>query len=180
MSLRIPYTEAERWRLVEQSLRQYEVDINRLWRRLDQLSGMGEGASSGSVDPAIYTPPHGLAGDCPNQYILEHMGNPSGGTSTLKLYGEYQGVTLAAGMTAVIDWDATIEEIQAALETANGYDPEADPVTGFAVIVSEGPLPDNDVKITLPRGVHLQYLTNTLTPASIIRYGKVRSCCGST
>lgn len=118
-----------------------------------------------------------MGGGCPNRYVFEHLGNPTGGTSTIELYGTYRGVALADDMTAVIDWDATNEEIKTALETANGYDPEADPVTGFAVTVSLGPLPNNDVNITLPAGVHLRVITHALTPTSGERYAKIRSCC---
>lgn len=119
-----------------------------------------------------------MGGGCPNRYVFEHLGNPTGGTSTIELYGTYRGVALAEDMTAVIDWDATATEIKTALETANGYDPEADPVTGFAVTVGLGPLPNNDITITMPAGVHVRTIDNDLTPAGIQRYAKVRSCCG--
>lgn len=117
---------------------------------------------------------------CPNRYVFEHLGNPTGGSSTVELYGTYNGVALAAAMTAVIPWDATDTEIKTLLETANGYDPDADPVTGFAVTVVGGPLPNNDITITLPAGVRLRTITaeDALTPTSILRYSRVRSCCG--
>jgi len=111
-------------------------------------------------------------GSCPNRYVFEHLGNPTGGTSTIQLYGTYKGVALAGSMNAVIDWDATNTEIKTALETANGY--AADPLNGFPVTVDLGPLPNNDVTILLPAGVSLRVITNSLTPTSATRYAKVR------
>lgn len=43
----LPAHEAERWRLVEQRLRQYEVDIDRLWRAINQDSVGGRGMDGG-------------------------------------------------------------------------------------------------------------------------------------
>jgi uncharacterized protein YfaP (DUF2135 family) len=114
------------------------------------------------------------SGSCPNRYVLEHLGNPTGGTSTIQLYGTYNGVALAGAMNAVIDWDATNTEIKTALETANGY--TADPLYGFPVIVSHGPLGLNAVTITLPAGVRLRVITDSLTPSTAYPYAS--SCCG--
>lgn len=114
------------------------------------------------------------SGSCPNRYVFEHLKNPTGGTSTIQLYGTYKGVALAADMNAVIDWDATDAEVQTALETANGY--TADPLDGFPVIVSNGPLVFNAVTITLPAGVRLRVIADALTPSTAYPYAS--SCCG--
>ena len=127
-----------------------------------------------------HCPPHWVTfdgGGCPNRYVFEHLFSPSGGTSTVELYGTYKGVALAAAMTAVIPWDAMDSEIKTLLETANGYDPLADPVTGFPVTVSNGPLGLNAVTITLPAGVKLRVTVDALEPSDAYPYAS--SCCGA-
>lgn len=118
---------------------------------------------------------------CPNKYILEILGNPNGGTISLKLMGAYRGIDLSLSEFDV-DYDATAEEIKTAAETSNGYDPEADPVEGFPVTVEGGPLPNNDIVIVLPSGVWIQRQPDALLPeaasgALMARYSKIRRCC---
>lgn len=109
---------------------------------------------------------------CPNKVILSIWGNPVAGTFTLRQSRDVDTDT-------VLEFDATIEEIEAALELANGYDPEADPVVPGNMIVTGGPLPNNDVTITMPRGWVLQTVLDDLTQAgSIVPHSRVSSCCG--
>ena len=46
----LPSIEAERWRLIDQKLMEYGVDIQRLWRQVQQMPRGGP-ASNGTLTP---------------------------------------------------------------------------------------------------------------------------------
>jgi hypothetical protein len=79
----LPGIEAERWRLVEQKLAEFSVDIQRLWRQIQQTQ-VGGYAQSGALTPdelaALTAAGSGGGGDTVRVYTLAIRGNASAGT----------------------------------------------------------------------------------------------------
>lgn len=81
----LPAIEAERWRLVEQKLAEYGVDIQRLWRQVQQTQ-VGGYAQSGALTPdelaalAAAGSGGGGSGDSVRVYTLAIRGNADSGT----------------------------------------------------------------------------------------------------
>jgi hypothetical protein len=79
----LPGIDAERWRLVEQKLAEFSVDIQRLWRQIQQTQ-VGGYAQSGALTPdelaALTAAGSGGGGDMVRVYTLAIRGNASAGT----------------------------------------------------------------------------------------------------
>lgn len=142
---RLPSTQVERDRLTEQMMRQFEVDIDRLWRRIQTMSGVGIAGSDDALDPDTYEPPEGVAvgggGTCPNVVLVSVWGYPSAGTVTY-------ATSLRSNFS--VDWDAEASDFNTAL-------------SGLGCVVDRGPFPNNDIRIELPEGESLTMASFSLT-----------------
>jgi hypothetical protein len=157
----LPGIEAERWRLVEQKLAEFGVDIQRLWRQVQQTQ-VGGPAQSGALTPTDLAAlsAAGSGGTCPNKKIISVWGNPSAGTFVISVSGH--AVTLNYnGSTS-----ATASAILAA--------------AGFSVTVTGGKFPNNDQTVTLPDGETLTLTSFSLTRnGGFVPHARVDSCCGA-
>lgn len=79
----LPGIDAERWRLVEQKLAEFAVDIQRLWRQFPQVATGGP-AQSSALTPtdleALTAAGSGGSGDSVAVYTLAIRGNVTSGT----------------------------------------------------------------------------------------------------
>lgn len=107
----LPAVTPERWRYVEQRLRQYEVDIQRLWRRLEE-SQLGTTGFSDALTPADLAAFVNAGGGGSSSYVkvytLAIRGNAASGTITLTGSGGITG-------SVTIDYNDTGTDIQTAL-----------------------------------------------------------------
>jgi len=95
-------------------------------------------------------------------------GNPSGGTIELSIDD--------GDVLVTVDYDMMGSDVETAIAAAAA----AVPITFSAPFeCTGGPLPWNDVIITVPRPHTIIVNTNSLTPTSITRYADMNSCCGA-
>lgn len=113
---------------------------------------------------------------CSNTFLFGMLVAPTGGDCTLNLYetGDFAG-----GVSFVVPFDVLDTELQELIETANGYDPLADPVTGWPARVTGGPAPGTSFSIILKGGWNLSVDSNNFT-GGIVPHAWIMKCCGST
>lgn len=128
----LPAIEAERWRLVEQKLSEFGVDIQRLWRQFPQ-SQVGGPAQSGALTPeelAALTGAGTGGGDTVRVYTLAIAGNVESGTIS------WEAVNGGTTVTGTFGFDDSAADVDTALSTFDA-----------SVVVEGGDLPYNAVKI---------------------------------
>lgn len=80
----IPAVTAERWRYVESQLRKQDVDIQRLWRMIQDLQAAAAPGSSSSMTPNdLAALSSGGGGGCFPGFEIRHWYFPSGGSSEI-------------------------------------------------------------------------------------------------
>ena len=105
----LPGIEAERWRLVEQKLAEFGVDIQRLWRQVQQ-SQVGGPAQSGALTPT-------------DLEALTAAGSGGGG-STVPVY---HLAVRGAASSGTIDWACAIRDVSGSrVEGTFNYDDDED------------------------------------------------------
>lgn len=116
----LPPIEAERWRLVEQKLAEFGVDIQRLWRQVQQVQRGGP-ASDGTLTPAELEAltGAGTGGGTATRpvYHLIIRGAATGGT--ISWYAATRGVP--GSTTGTINFDDDHTDVETAL---SGFDPD--------------------------------------------------------
>ena len=147
----LPAYEAERWRLVDQTLTQLKVDIDRLWRSINQRTA-GAAASSGGLTPtelaALTGAGSGGGGDMVKVFTIGIRGNPSGGSISWR--GYTSGGTTTTGTWA---WDDDGTDIATSLASVDS-----------GVQTKGGTLKYNFVKIKFSSDVEaIEVLSHTLT-----------------
>ncbi|CAB4177960.1 hypothetical protein UFOVP1004_43 [uncultured Caudovirales phage] len=160
----LPGIEAERWRLVEQKLAEFAVDIQRLWRQFrgDYVGGHG---NSGDLTPTELADlaaagSGGAPAECPNKKIISVWGNPSGGTFVISV----------SGHAVTLNYNGNTSATASAISFA----------AGFSVTVTGGRFPNNDQTVTLPAGETLTLTSFTLTRnGGFVPHARVDSCCGA-
>ena len=79
----MPNVEAERWRFLEQKIREHDIDVQRLWRTISTL-GVGGTGFSDALTPtelaALTASGTGGSGEFVKVYTLAVRGNASAGT----------------------------------------------------------------------------------------------------
>lgn len=146
----LPPIEAERWRLVEQKLAEFAVDIQRLWRQVQQTQ-VGGPAQSGALTPtdleALAAAGSGGGGDLVKVYTLMIRGNASGGTIG------YSATDGGSPSTGTFAWDDEETDIATTLTSFDS-----------GVQTKGGLLTYNAVKIKFSDNTHyLKLTTNSLT-----------------
>jgi len=142
----LPGIDAERWRLVEQKLAEFSVDIQRLWRQVQQTQ-VGGPAQSGALTPtdlAALTA-SGSGGSCPNEKVVSVWGDPTAGTVTFS-------TSLRSNFT--VNYNAATTDFDTAFSGISG------------VTTAGGPWPNNDITLTLPTGATLSVASFSLTRRS--------------
>lgn len=139
----LPPIEAERWRMVEQKLSEFSVDIQRLWRQVQQIPRGGP-ASDGTLTPEqlelLTGAGSGGGGDVVKVYSLCVRGHADGGTVS---------VTIVGGSTYTIDWNASESSILTTLSAADA-----------GVQVQGGNLKYNVIKIRFSTDATILYVSN--------------------
>jgi hypothetical protein len=112
----LPGIDAERWRLVEQKLAEFGVDIQRLWRQVQQTQ-VGGPAQSGALTPTDLA-------------ALTAAGSGGGG-STVPVY---HVAVRGAASSGTISWAAAIRGVSGSTVTGtfNYDDDEADMITALS------------------------------------------------
>lgn len=106
---------------------------------------------------------------CDRRYILSIWGNPSSGTFDFIL--DAGSMTPA---TVTLHWNDDAAEIETALNAA---------VTWTGPITCEGgPLPNNDIVITIPRGkaIAVGDSTDLEQNGGFVPHARLDTCCGAT
>lgn len=139
----IPAIPAERWRLMESKLRQYEVDIQRLWRVVQDLQAAGTPGFSDALTPDDLAALSTVSGaGCFPGFELRHWYFPSGGSSEIEV--TYNAVT----ETITIPYDASAMTVKSAIDAHSEM--VAASVTCSAS--SSGTLTRSAVFVAMPEG----------------------------
>lgn len=106
----IPAIAAERWRLMESKLRQYEVDIQRLWRVVQDLQAAGSPGFSDALTPDDLAALSSGGGGCFPGFEIRHWYFPSAGSSEIEV--TYNAVT----ETITLPYNASAATVKSAID----------------------------------------------------------------
>lgn len=107
----LPAITAERWRAVESILKQQSVDIQRLWRMVNDLQAAGQPGFSDDLTPAdLAALSSGGGGGCFPGFEIRHWYFPSGGSSEIEV--TYNAVT----ETITLPYDAGASTVKSAID----------------------------------------------------------------